>query len=246
MIEKRLRSLWEQLQGKKPHFPHFLTEVGIDGLRGLSDLRVVFDYPVSVIAGANATGKSTVLFAAACAYKVPHAGVKDFVPSTLFPNYRPKIGARNDAQHEVVLTYEYSTPDGRRSMRWRRAKSWNRSFMGRRHGTQPERPVYLRTLSNLSNPSEVRGVLSMSRLDATPDETPLTALQIDFVEQMLPFSYDEVVDLSSGSKRLLFATQRAGRRRRPRRACRRSSQARDRRSLPSLPATPGWSPQCLG
>ena len=210
MIEKRLRSLWEQLQGKKPHIAHLLTEIRLDGLRGLDDLRVVFDYPVSVIAGANATGKSTVLFAAACAYRVPYAGAKDFVPSTLFPNYRPKAGGREDATREIALEFEYATPEGRRSMRWRYTKSWNRSYMGRRNGAQPERKVYLRTLSNMTNPSEVRGVLSMSRLTAEPDEEPLTASQIEFAQQMLPFRYSEVVDLSSGSKALLFAAQEGG------------------------------------
>ena len=73
MIERRLKALWERLQGKKPHLPHFLTEIHLQGIRGIDDLRVVFDYPVSVIAGGNASGKSTVLFAAACAYKVPGA-----------------------------------------------------------------------------------------------------------------------------------------------------------------------------
>ena len=84
MLEKRLEELWRGLQGKKPHLPHFLSEIRLDGIRGFSNLRVMFDYPVSVIAGGNTTGKSTVLFAAACGYKVPGAGVKDFVPSTLF------------------------------------------------------------------------------------------------------------------------------------------------------------------
>ncbi len=69
--------------------PHFLTEVHLQGIRGIGDLRVVFDYPVSVIAGGNASGKSTVLFAAACAYKVPGAGVKDFVPSAWLPDWKP-------------------------------------------------------------------------------------------------------------------------------------------------------------
>ena len=158
MIERRFRTLWEQLQGKKPHLPHFLTEVHLQGIRGIDDLRVVFDYPVSVIAGGNASGKSTVLFAAACAYKVPGAGVKDFVPSTLFPDYGPRVGAREDEKGEVIFDFDYVTPDGLRSMRWRRAKGWNRSFLGRKNARQPERPLYLRTLSNLSNPSEVRGV----------------------------------------------------------------------------------------
>ena len=210
MIEKRFRDLWGQLQGKKPHLPHFLAEIHLEGIRGIDDIRVVFDYPVSVIAGGNASGKSTVLFAAACAYKVPGAGVKDFVPSTLFPDYRPKLGRREDEKHEIVIEFDYSTPDGRRSMRWRRSKGWNRSFLGRKNASQPERPLYLRTLSNLSNPSEVRGVLSMSRLSSVPLELPLTASQIEFAQRMLPFRYSEVVHLSSGSKNLLFAAQEGG------------------------------------
>ena len=210
MIEKRLRELSYSLQGKKPHLPHFLSEIYLDGIRGLNDLRVPFDYPVSVIAGGNATGKSTVLFAAACAYKVPGAGIKDFVPSTLFPDYRPKLGDRQDMRSPITMEFNYQTENGIRSMRWRRGKGWNRSFFGRQNASQPERPVYLRTLSNLSNPSEVRGVLSMSRLKSEPEETPLTPSQIEFAQQMLPFRYSEVVNLSSGSKNLLFAAQESG------------------------------------
>ena len=207
MIERRLSDLWGQLQGKKPHLPHFLAGIQLEGIRGIDELRIVFDYPVTVVAGGNASGKSTVLFAAACAYKVPGAGVRDFVPSTLFPDYRPKVGARGDEKREIIIEFDYATPDGRRSMRWRRSKGWNRSFLGRKNATQPERPVYLRTLSNLSNPSEVRGVLGMSRLNAAPKERPLTASQIEFAQQMLPFRYTEVVELSIGNKNLLFATQ---------------------------------------
>ncbi len=210
MIERRLRELWDNLQGKKPHLPHFLSEIYLDRIRGLDNLRVLFDYPVSVIAGGNATGKSTVLFAAACAYKVPGAGTKDFVPSTLFPYYSPKLGDRQDKLQRITLEFNYQTPDGMRSMRWRRMNSWNRSFFGRQNASQPERQVYLRTLSNLSNPSEVRGVLGMSRLKSEPAETPLTASQIAFAHQMLPFRYSEVVNLSSGNKNLLFAAQEGG------------------------------------
>ena len=210
MLEKRFQDLGERLQGKKPHMPDFLDEVRIIGIRGIDDLRVVFDYPVSVIAGGNASGKTTVLFAAACAYKVPSAGVKDYVPSTLFPDYRPKEGKREDERPKVTIEFHYSTPDGRKSMIWRRNKGWNRSFMGRKRASQPERELYLRTLSNLSNPSEVRGVLSMSRLNSPPNETRLTASQIEFAQRMLPFRYSEVVDLTSGSKNLLFAAQDGG------------------------------------
>ena len=210
MIERRLEELWRDLQGKKPHLPHFLSEIRLDGIRGFNNLRVVFDYPVSVIAGGNATGKSTVLFAAACAYKVPKAGVRDYVPSTLFPDYRPKLGGREDVRQEVTIEFNYLTLNGPLSMRWRRGKGWNRSFLGRKNASQPERQLYLRTLGNLSNPSEVRSVLNMSRLKSQPEETPLTAAQIEFAHQMLPFRYSEVIDLSDGKKNLLFAAQESG------------------------------------
>ena len=210
MLERRLEGLWRDLQGKKPHLQHFLSEIRLDGIRGFNNLRVVLDYPVSVIAGGNTTGKSTVLFAAACAYKVPGAGVRDYVPSTLFPDYRPKFGEREDVRREVTIEFDYLTLDGQLSMRWRRGKGWNRSFLGRKNASQPERQLYLRTLSNLSNPSEVRSVLNMSRLKSQPEETPLTAAQIEFAHQMLPFRYSEVVDLSDGKKNLLFASQEGG------------------------------------
>lgn len=209
-MEERLRSLWQQLEGKRPHFPHLLTDIRLKGIRGFRDARVRFDYPVSVIAGGNASGKSTVLFAAACAYSVPDTGVRDFVPSTLFPDYRSRAGGRQDHRGEVILDFDYLTPEGRQSMRWRRSKGWNRSFMGRKNATQPSRRVYLRTLSNLSNPSEVRGILSMSRLESTPDERSMTASQIAFAHRMLPFRYSEVVSLLSGRKDLLFASQEGG------------------------------------
>lgn len=212
MIERRLELLWDQLQGKKPHLPHFLSGVHLDGIRGFRNLRVTFDDLVSVIAGGNATGKSTVLFAAACAYRVPGGGVRDYVPSTLFPDYLPKHGGCSDTRAEVTMDFYYQTSDGPLEMRWRRAKQgrWSRSFFRRANAKQPERQMYLRTLSNISNPAEVRGVLSMSSLSTPPESIPLTASQIEFAQQMLPFRYAEVLKLSSGNKNLLFATQEGG------------------------------------
>ncbi len=210
MIEPRLRDTWERLQSKKPHVPNFLSEVQLEGIRGIENLRVAFDYPVSVIAGANGSGKSTVLFAAACAYDVPGAGVRDFVPSTLFPDYRPKLGERRDETGKSAIQFDYSAPEGRMAMVWRRGKGWNRSFLGRKKARQPQRHVYLRTLSNRGNPSEVRGALSMSHLDSPPQAVPITASQIHFAQQILPFKYAEVVDLSGSSKNLLFAKQSGG------------------------------------
>ena len=219
MTDRRLRGLWDALQGKMPDIPHFLAEVSLQGIRGIDDLRVKFRYPVSVIAGDNGSGKSTVLFAAACAYKVPGVGVRKFVPSALFPGYQPKSGKHGDQRGATTFQFQYLTPDGLRSMQLRYTdgrKKWNRSFFGRKGARQPERPVYLRTLSNLTNPSEVRGVLSLSHLASDLQETPLTASQIKFAQRLLPFKYSMVTDLSrtdllrGRGKSLLVATQENG------------------------------------
>ena len=132
------------------------------------------------------------------------------MPSTLFPDYRPALPGHADVRNRVSLEFEYSTPDGQRAMRWHRAKGWNRSFFGRKGAVQPSRHVYLRTLSNLSNPAEVRGVLSMSRLRKQPEEDALNASQITLAHRILPFRYSNVVRLSSGRQNLLFAEQDLG------------------------------------
>ncbi len=210
MDKRRFERIWNQLRGKKPHMKHFLDGVSLSGIRGFQGLEIRFEYPVSVIAGGNASGKTTVLFAAACAYDVPGAGYWDFRPSKLFPNYFPKQGELRDTQQETILVYDFSTDAGRLSMRWRRGKTWNQSFFGRKSAKQPVRPVYLRTLSNLTNPTEVRSVLQMSRADTAPNESPLTPFQITFAQNLLPFDYSQVTELTVGRKNLLFAEQESG------------------------------------
>ena len=214
MIERLLEDLWESLRGKKPQLSHFLSGIRLDGIRGLNDLKMSFDYPVSVIAGGNATGKSTVLFSAACAYayRVPDKRtIGSLRPSRLFPDLRPENGGRRDEWGEVTIDFDYLTPDGGRSMQWRRSKKgWSQNFFGRKNVSQPERQIYLRMLSNLNNPSGINAsiVWRSSRLEL--EETSLTAAQIEFAHQMLPFRYSEVVNLSRGSRSLLFAAQENG------------------------------------
>ncbi len=212
MIKEQFSNIWEQLRSKKPHMPHFLDEVRINGLRGLQNLNVRFEYPVSVIAGANATGKSTVLFALACAYKVPKASIYDYKPATMFPGYHPKSGGEhNDTTNEISLRYRYSTKDGGMDMIWKYKKSWTRSFFGRKGAKQPERALYLRTLSHLSNPSEIRSVLTMSYSDKPPEEEALTVDQIAFAHTVFPWKYNHIIrltDARNSKRNLLFAKKR--------------------------------------
>ena len=214
MIERRLEELWRNLQGKKPHLPHFLSAIRLNGIRGLYDLRVSFDYPVSVIAGGNATGKSTVLFAAACAYSVPSRRISGLRPSTLFSDDH-HLGPENQGNEweDVTIDFDYKMTGGERSMRWRHSKKgWRRNFYGRKSTSQPERQVYLRTLSDLDNSSRINAAIILSSRSSKfeLEETHLTALQIEFAHQMLPFKYTKVTNFSKGGRNLLFAAQEGG------------------------------------
>ena len=53
----------------RENFPQFVESVKIDGLRGWNGEMVHFKFPIVAIAGENGSGKSTILKAAACAYR---------------------------------------------------------------------------------------------------------------------------------------------------------------------------------
>ncbi len=202
-MNKTFYQIWDQLRGKKAQYKEFLEEVTIENIRGITNLSVRFEFPVTVIAGANASGKSTALFACACAYKVPGTGIKDYVPTTLFPNLTtPDNSNLSDTEKKTVLDFYYTHNGKRMSLRWKKGKSWNRSFMGQ-GGEQPQRDLYFRTLANLTSPSEIRSVLQIGKGKLKP--TILTSDLIAFAMRILPLKYREVTVLNKGDKNLLFA-----------------------------------------
>jgi predicted ATPase len=210
MLRQNLVQVWNQLQGRKPHLSYFLDDVRICGFRGIKDLRVRFTYPVSVIAGQNACGKSTVLFALACAYSVPNAGIRDFVPSTIFPDFISEgIGFEADHRSAVTLDYHYYHGGEHHQMRWSRKKGWSRSYFGAKNAKQPERNVYIRTVASLSNPSEVRGFLSLRRKELRREE--ITADLLNFAHQVLPGPrYSHILSFSDGKRDILYANREDG------------------------------------
>lgn len=91
-------------------------------------------------------------------------------------------------------------------MTWRRGKTWNKSFMGRKESQQPTREVYLRTLANLTSPSEVRSILQIGSKDFA--QSDLDADLIAFAHRVLPFEYRGLKLLKLKNKDLLFASRK--------------------------------------
>ncbi len=203
LIASQLRDVWDALRASYAERDCHLEEVRIASLRGIKDLRVPFTYPVSVLAGPNGCGKSTVLFACATAYRVPERP-RAFVPSTLFPNFTDRLhGELSDPKEQTELAFGYLHEGARLSMAWRRGKSWNRSFMGRKGGKQPEREIYFRTLANLTNPSEVRGALQIMRKQYSSTRFPANSLV--FAHRILKNRYNDVSVISAKARDILFA-----------------------------------------
>ncbi len=202
LIERQLDEVWNALRAQAVERHSSLDEVRIRNIRGIRDLRVTFRYPVCVLAGPNGCGKSTVLLACACAYRVSGRH-RDFVPTTLFPNFTGGGTDLQDTPGDTEIELHYLDKGSRVSMMWRRGRGWNRSYMGRKGGKQPERELYLRTLTNLTNPSEVRGFLQLARKELQTEQ--LTEDLLIFAQRILPRRYRSLSRIAAQARDLLFA-----------------------------------------
>ena len=203
LVNRELQDIWRSLRASGVERRFELYDVRIRNLRGIRDLRITFDYPVSVLAGPNGCGKSTVLFACACAYRVPGRGPWEFAPATLFPHFTGgESSPLTDSVQGTELEFYYLHDTERLSMVWRRNKSWTRSFMGRRGGRQPQRPLYLRRFSGQPH-AQQGGAL---RPDAAAEEvTDLSPELLIFAHRILPLRYRRLSLFRMRTRDLLFA-----------------------------------------
>ena len=204
LMARELRQVWDALRASNGHRDEALTAVRISRLRGIRDIRIPFEYPVSVLAGPNGSGKSTVLFACACAYRVPGGSPRDLTPGRLFPDFTSRQqDVSSDAPQPTQIDFQYLHHGDDVSMSWKRGRSWRRSFTSRNGERQPERPVYLRTLANLTNPSEVRSLLRLGRRQV--QTAALDPDLLTFAHRILPWRYSDLSVISGPESDLLFA-----------------------------------------
>jgi predicted ATPase len=100
---RRLETKWQTGNG----WPKRLEWIQIQRIRGWSDQRIAFDFPIVAIVGENGSGKSTVLQAAACVYQSPDSADRTWFPSEFFPetawdnlqNVKLSFGYRQGPSH---------------------------------------------------------------------------------------------------------------------------------------------------
>lgn len=202
MFVHELHKVWKQLRGKRLEYTDYLESVTIKNFRGIGELRLPLFFPVSVLAGTNGCGKTTALYACACLY----AKGREYTPSAVFPAL--SSNRKNDASGPASFEYSFLSAKRPRLMKWSKTESqWNRSFMGEKGAKPPERPVYIRTLANLANPSEVRGLLKFGEKEY--EEESISPEEIAFAARVLTnFAYGAVTWLKSGDKNLIFAERK--------------------------------------
>ena len=163
LIGAELEQIWNALRASGPQRNYRLDEVRVRNFRGVKDLRVQFPYPVSVLAGANGCGKSTVLLACACAYGSDDAARPAWSPASVFPAFTDRLrGALSDDTQGAEFAYYYVDGGQPTSMTWRRGRGWSRSFMGPESAGQPKRAVHLHALANFADPAAARSHLRAS------------------------------------------------------------------------------------
>ena len=79
----------------KREYERYLPKLVLKHIRGFSEEPITFDFPVTAIIGPNGGGKTTVLGAAACAYK-------DIAPRRFFA----KSGSYDETMQNWEIAYE--------------------------------------------------------------------------------------------------------------------------------------------
>jgi predicted ATPase len=78
---RRLANTWD-----RGDFPHHLSWIEIEGLRGWDGERIEFNFPIVAIVGENGVGKSTIIQAAASIYRSLSSTKKPYFASDFFPD----------------------------------------------------------------------------------------------------------------------------------------------------------------
>ncbi|MBP2411745.1 putative ATPase [Arthrobacter stackebrandtii] len=171
--EKSLQKKWDAPSYKANYLRSIQikpldAEAKVTGIRGIQDITVEFNYPVSVIVGPNGCGKSTILNIAALSYK----GLRFTPTSRTSPGYRfPDFfcSTRNEDQPQnFSITWKYVTKSNQDKQTVMQRKSTSRWMRyERRHDAEVIHLGLSRISSWSESPSHKRAFISEKSPQAT-------------------------------------------------------------------------------
>ncbi|MCV7277178.1 ATP-dependent nuclease [Mycolicibacter arupensis] len=194
-----------------PNFGPIVQSLDVRGFRGVADLSLTFESPITAFSGMNGTGKSTIAQLMTCGYrKAVNAALSRFYVKDFFPvSAADPEPFTSDAQ----VIYTYCVEKGAEAQRVtvsRQTKEWSG------YKRQPERSCYYIGFTQFI-PKVERRDLSFYRGSALElgETRPLTAEAAGNVATILALPYDDLnfteVIHSSRRAELAMAT-RSGRR----------------------------------
>lgn len=93
IFQSTINALLDKVQRK--NYSKYLLGIKLTKVRGFVDQRITFDFPVTAHIGPNGGGKTTVLGAAACAYKSTKPG-----------RFFPKSGSLDESMRDWTIEYD--------------------------------------------------------------------------------------------------------------------------------------------
>ena len=121
----------QKLFSKKTRYSNFgaaIASINVKGFRGVTDLVLDIESPITAISGLNGTGKSTIAQLATCAYKKPVTEAKDYKRQNI-SNYFPVSKADpKPFSDDASVEYKYLTNSEDRLQEltvYRSGSQWN-------------------------------------------------------------------------------------------------------------------------
>lgn len=191
--EKKLSAKWDHPNSKNSHIKSISisTLAPSNGLRGIRNAHLDFDYPVTVIVGSNGSGKTTLLNLCAVANKPPsgdHQGYKfaDFFSLAYKESPFTGICIRWTFLNPKIKDLEVNRKSSEKWMHYERRPTGATRFVG---------------LSRISAPVESAAHKRTFR-SSTAETSKLSASYVGFLSRILSASYNDAETQRSGRYKL--------------------------------------------
>lgn len=182
---------------EEKNFPKFLKTIKLAPFRHITELTINFVHPISVIAGTNRSGKSTILMALACSHfefikrNVQNGKLERHTWSSMMQF------TSHDTQNidwTYYITYKYGArEETKRGQRNAITKKWN--GIGKKEGQFTKRQVVFLDLDRIS-PARTFGRTIFNRAQTAHALTSvISAKNISLIEEYLSYILEETFSL---------------------------------------------------